>query len=128
MAKRKKRSKKYLKNRAVEEKGRKKFVEYTKHIQSDEWKAKRDIAKKINSRCVLCGRSGNSIHHRSYRRLGEKNEKYDIITLCMICHNLFHAHYEYNKEKHYFEPRIETVQNFREFSDEVIIQKLKELS
>ena len=46
----------------------------------------------------------------------------------MICHNLFHAHYEYNKEKHYFEPRIETVQNFREFSDEVIIQKLKELS
>jgi hypothetical protein len=104
-------------------------IKYKTYIYSDDWKKRKKVVKALyNGKCALCNRNSIMVHHRSYKNLGQPNEPQDLVPLCKECHFMFHAHFEYNKEKHSFSPRIETVRNFREYSDEVIIDKLKELS
>ncbi len=69
-------------------------VDYQKYIQSDEWKAKAEAAKKAAGyRCQVCnhGKDEGAIldaHHRTYIRLGHERPE-DITVLCRDCHGLF---------------------------------------
>jgi hypothetical protein len=110
-------------------KQRKKRIRYKEYILSKDWENRRKMMREyFKGNCVLCNRRSVFVHHRSYKHLGQPNEPQDLVPLCKECHYMFHAHFDYNKENHSFEPRLETIRNFREYSNEVIIDKLKELS
>lgn len=67
---------------------------YNQYIQSPEWRAKADEAKKrAGYRCQVCNRPSSIVtlhaHHRTYERLGHERPE-DITVLCEDCHKLFH--------------------------------------
>lgn len=79
---------------------------YKKYIDSKAWSRKSKEARdEYDNRCRVCNRSGLiHSHHRTYERLGIEHHN-DLTPLCSECHDLFHSHYEYNKESHTFMPK-----------------------
>ena len=70
-------------------------VNYYSYIQSPEWKAKADAAKKrAGNRCQVCNRHKSQVvldaHHRTYERLGNERPS-DITVLCRGCHEIYEA-------------------------------------
>ena len=67
-------------------------AEYLDYIESDEWREKAELRKKIDGyRCVMCGaREGLQVHHRNYKKLGCEDVMRDLVTLCPDCHTMVH--------------------------------------
>src|SRR3990167_484374 len=66
---------------------------YQAYLNSPEWKAKAEEAKKrAGYRCQLCNRPRGVVkleaHHRTYERVGQERPE-DITVLCGECHTLF---------------------------------------
>ena len=63
---------------------------YHDYLNSDEWKAKRNLVLvRDQFRCVECEfRDTLQVHHKSYRHVyfEEENNYEDLITLCRECH------------------------------------------
>jgi hypothetical protein len=64
--------------------------EYLAYIESPEWKARSEAAKKrVGYRCQVCNNPGQlNAHHRTYERLGCEDDL-DITVLCRHCHELY---------------------------------------
>lgn len=66
--------------------------EYYSYIQSAAWFT-RTASVRIRNKglCELCClRYGSVVHHRTYDRLGQEDEK-DLLHLCTACHRLVHG-------------------------------------
>lgn len=65
-------------------------MNYYEYIQSAEWQARANEAKRrALYRCQICNSPNNLIaHHRTYNRLGKERPE-DITILCSSCHDLF---------------------------------------
>lgn len=69
------------------------YADYLAYIrESPIWQSKRGHRLKMdNRRCVVCNSPEQlNVHHRTYERLGNELMA-DLITLCRVCHKLFHA-------------------------------------
>ena len=71
---------------------KRKHVDYDAYIQSEKWqKVRRERFRLDGFKCQICGAKKNlQAHHRSYERLGQPGEVYDLITLCHNCHMMVH--------------------------------------
>lgn len=80
----------------------KKYLKYTKYLESDEWKEKRKlVAKDRNNTCELCGKSvlfGFHIHHLTYERIFNEDLD-DLMFLCAECHSKVHGKPLFEKQK-----------------------------
>lgn len=67
-------------------------VDYGEYINSPEWKAKAQEAKKrAGYKCQLCnGTKRLDVHHRTYERLGHELDS-DLTVLCHKCHSKHHG-------------------------------------
>ena len=65
-----------------------KFHDYNRYINSDEWKVKSSMRKSLDgNRCRNCGsKHGLEVHHKTYSGLGNEDVKDDLVTLCSDCH------------------------------------------
>lgn len=63
---------------------------YDAYMQSDEWRARREVAiRKAGERCQVCNRANRlEVHHRTYVRFGAEMED-DLTVLCHDCHDLY---------------------------------------
>jgi hypothetical protein len=78
-------------------------VDYKAYLQSDDWKARADAAKRrAGYRCQLCNRSRTqvilNVHHRTYERLGHEQPD-DLTVLCEDCHGTYEAHRKQNARR-----------------------------
>src|SRR5208282_1532033 len=70
-----------------------KLPDYQAYLRSDAWKiccAKVFAAAK--GICLGCGRRAETVHHRSYERLGNEADA-DLVALCWDCHQACHLHH-----------------------------------
>jgi hypothetical protein len=65
---------------------------YNDYLQSEGWKAKRNMILNMwGNRCALCNEGGElHLHHRTYERKGNE-DPYDLIPLCKKHHEMFHG-------------------------------------
>lgn len=78
--------------------------EYTKYLNSPEWKRIRNsVLERDNFRCAVCGTStGLNVHHITYKNIFNEQENLsDLVTLCRKCHKTIHSPhrrtvYQYN--------------------------------
>jgi len=65
--------------------------EYSKYLNSDDWKQRRDFLKnKWGNKCVNCKSEDKlSMHHLNYESLGNE-EQIDVVPLCKGCHLAVH--------------------------------------
>jgi len=65
---------------------------YYAYLQTDTWKQKRDrVVKRDMGRCRICNSSKFlNVHHRKYPEVYGEELLIDLITLCKVCHELFH--------------------------------------
>jgi hypothetical protein len=66
-------------------------MDYQEYLNSEGWKAKRNMILNMwGNRCALCNEGGElHLHHRDYSRLGNE-EVTDVIPLCKPHHARFH--------------------------------------
>ena len=66
-------------------------IDYYQYIKSEQWyKRTESIRKRNKGICECCNmRYGDSIHHRTYKRLGNELDE-DLIHLCDQCHKMVH--------------------------------------
>lgn len=67
------------------------FEDYSKYLQSDEWKAKRDkVIRRAKGICEGCGeRSVYQVHHLTYAH--KMNEfLFELVAVCRECHDRLH--------------------------------------
>lgn len=69
------------------------FVPYFDYLQSAEWRARAEAAKKrAGYRCQTCNTADRlEAHHRTYARLGHELDG-DITVLCRGCHQAIEDH------------------------------------
>lgn len=67
------------------------FVSYYDYIKSDQWyQLTAPIRQRNGGICEVCQmRYGDSIHHRTYIRLGAEDAD-DLLHVCNPCHRLIH--------------------------------------
>lgn len=68
---------------------------YNLQLSSDNFLALKDeIFNSAEKRCQICNDSKSILipHHRSYKRLGTKDEAKDIICICKECHKIIHKY------------------------------------
>lgn len=72
---------------------------YEDYLVSDEWRHKRDIARRRSlGRCEFCGAAMDHVHHIRYpKRLGDEPLS-DLIAVCKSCHDKSHGVREMNLE------------------------------
>jgi 5-methylcytosine-specific restriction endonuclease McrA len=88
---------------------------YTKYIQSKEWKEKRNFIVGKYKKCSCCGSEENlHVHHLSYENLGNENES-DLLLLCKKCHGLVHK----GKIKIFY-MNVEQLEAFNKIKDIII--------
>jgi len=67
------------------------FIDYKKYLKSDAWFKKREQVKYWHGkRCYVCNAKKIDIHHKTYKELGNENQKYHLIPLCRKCHFKIH--------------------------------------
>lgn len=87
-------------------------MKYKNYLKSEEWKAKRRIAKRLHlDECYLCGRKKVDIHHLTYKRFQSEDPENDLIPLCRKHHLKVHRH------------AIETSQNIWNATHQLITPK-----
>lgn len=66
-------------------------MDYHRYLQSHQWKARAQAARKrAGYRCQVCNSPTDiAVHHRTYERLGHEKPE-DLTVLCQDCHALFH--------------------------------------
>jgi len=57
-------------------------------------KVRREVVKRDNGLCCLCGRQGNDVAHYIPRSLGGLGVKENLLVLCRSCHH------SYDNSKH----------------------------
>ena len=72
------------------------FDSYQQYLGSEVWRWKKDKARTawggIGGICVFCKAPREAWHHKTYTRIGGKeNPRRDIIPVCRYCHSLLHA-------------------------------------
>ncbi len=66
-------------------------MEYKEYLKSPEWRKKRNQVKYWHGKkCHVCLKKFKDIHHKTYKNLGNENQKIDLIPLCRICHEKVH--------------------------------------
>jgi 5-methylcytosine-specific restriction endonuclease McrA len=65
---------------------------YRQHLESPEWKAKRELVlKRCGGVCEGCGSaSASEVHHVTYKHLGNEF-LFELLGLCSACHDRLHA-------------------------------------
>ena len=53
-------------------------------------KTHREVLIRDNFKCVNCGKDGEVIHHIYPKGRGGKDEKNNLVTLCLKCHEMVH--------------------------------------
>ena len=67
------------------------FIDYKKYIKSNSWFRKRNQAKYWHGkRCYVCNAKKVDIHHKTYKDLGNEDQKNQLIPLCRKCHFKIH--------------------------------------
>jgi predicted HNH restriction endonuclease len=65
---------------------------YEEYLNSVDWKGKRNrIIAKYNFKCVLCFKPAEVVHHLTYKRIYQEDER-DLIPLCKSCHEFVHGY------------------------------------
>lgn len=65
---------------------------YHNYLKSHEWFEKRNrIMAKYKFKCVLCFNRADIVHHLTYMRIFEEDER-DMIPLCDSCHKFVHGY------------------------------------
>ena len=65
-------------------------MEYATYLKSEDWKDKRSLKKKTNSRCAICSSNKKlDTHHLNYKNLVDVQQS-DLRVLCHRCHFLAH--------------------------------------
>lgn len=65
---------------------------YSAYLETDHWQSVRAKAlRRAGRRCQVCGARGRlDCHHNTYARRGCERTS-DVVVLCRVCHDLFHA-------------------------------------
>ena len=81
-------------------------MDYQAYLRSSEWQVKRKLVLDYyGNRCAVCNSPVRvDVHHRRYDNIGSERFT-DMITLCEVCHSLFHRMVE---PRHVF-AQIETL-------------------
>jgi hypothetical protein len=67
--------------------------DYQAYLKSDIWKTRRARAfAAASGTCLGCGRRAETVHHRTYERLGSEADA-DLVALCWDCHQACHLHH-----------------------------------
>jgi hypothetical protein len=67
--------------------------DYRAYLQSAAWKARRaKVFAAAKGVCLGCGRRAETVHHRSYDRLGQEADA-DLVALCWDCHQTCHMNH-----------------------------------
>ena len=68
-------------------------TDYQSYLRSDVWKVRRaKVFAAAGGICLGCGRRAETVHHRSYERLGQEADA-DLVALCWDCHQACHLHH-----------------------------------
>jgi hypothetical protein len=69
------------------------YKTYYHYLNSAHWKNFRKEYRNSDNpqKCVECGSSNFTLHHKSYENLGKETFD-DVIPLCRFCHNKTHGH------------------------------------
>lgn len=77
-------------------------LNYYEYIKSSRWKKKRIKTMNLHGdRCCICGNKRVEIHHKTYKDLGEENERYHLIPLCREHHESVHDFCKKEKVPYY---------------------------
>lgn len=69
------------------------MTDYQAYLRSDEWRRRRaKVFAAANGICLGCGRRAETVHHRSYERLGHEADA-DLVALCWDCHQACHMNH-----------------------------------
>lgn len=81
-------------------------VEYNAYIHSPAWAEKRDAAlSRAENHCQLCCATVRlTVHHNTYERLGNEHDA-DLVVLCKLCHDVFHAKRDQRTARKYADKR-----------------------
>lgn len=64
---------------------------YSKYVNTDCWRLRRDNFIRRFTLCELCGHSPSSqVHHLTYERLGKELDS-DLVASCEGCHRAMHG-------------------------------------
>ena len=87
---------------------------YNLYLNSEAWKQKcQQVSKRDDGKCVLCGKSGDEVHHNTYERIG-KEKLSDLSCICKPCHADYHS----KKEVSGYLPRTISHIASKKFSDQ----------
>lgn len=65
--------------------------EYKQYLKTDHWqKKKRQVKYWHGNKCLICGKKKVDIHHKTYKDLGNENQKYHLVPLCRYHHFKMH--------------------------------------
>jgi len=66
-------------------------MNYRKYLKSDGWLRKRRQVKYWHGKkCHVCNSNKVDIHHKTYKDLGNEDQKTQLIPLCRNCHFKIH--------------------------------------
>jgi hypothetical protein len=66
-------------------------MNYKDYLKSNEWKKKRNQVRYWHGKkCHCCLEKYKDIHHKTYKNLGNENQKIELTPLCRGCHEKIH--------------------------------------
>ena len=82
-------------------------LDYTKYIESEEWKEKREDRIILDGyKCRMCGSAKNLVvHHITYEN-APNEDMFDLVTLCKACHNELHKYDNMRKRASFSMPNV----------------------
>lgn len=66
-------------------------MNYREYLLSPSWKRKKNQVKYWHgNRCHICNKRHVDIHHKTYKDIGNENQKFHLIPLCRFHHEQVH--------------------------------------